>query len=134
LEHKHYATISPVRSYSSRIFSYFFDLFCTVIVSEVCLPQAGVPVSSRARPLFEDFPERALERLGTNLSSSPSLASHALKTSSWALAVSNLKLLSILIPQIAPQRHNIFSTNPAQLNRFTSLPSLPAPIRFSGRT
>jgi hypothetical protein len=83
-------------------------------------------------PFIQLFPGRALGRLGRNLPSSPSLTSHALKTSSWALAVSNLKLLSFLIPQNSPLRHIIFFPNPSPLNRFTSRASLEPPICVSG--
>jgi hypothetical protein len=91
----------------------------TVLALSLVFPTRPAPSSERNLPATGKRPGfywhtvlGALGRLGRNLSSSPSLASHSLKTSSWALAVSNLKLLSFLILQIVLQRHIILSPIP----------------------
>ena len=88
----------------------------TVLASSRVFPTRLAPSSERNLPATGKRPGfywhtvlGALGRLGRNLSSSPSLSSHALKTSSWALAVSNLKLLSFLILQNSLRRHIILS-------------------------
>ena len=130
----------PVRIWNTNTTPQFRLSVRTVLASSHVFRTRPAPSSERNLPATGKRPGfywytvlGALGRLGRNLSSSPSLSSHALKTSSWALAVSNLKLLSFLILQIVLQRHIIFSPNPAQLNRFTSCPSLEALICFSGR-
>ena len=102
MEHKHYAAISPVRPYSSRTFSRISDSTCTVIrVQSACHGQASRLLLAHRSRCTRTLREESLF--------APSLASHSLKTSSWALAVSNLKLLSFLILQNSPRRHIIFS-------------------------
>jgi hypothetical protein len=88
----------------------------TVLASSRVFPTRPAPSSERNLPATGKRPGfywhtvlGALGRLGRNLSSSPPLASHALKTPSWALAVSNLKLLSFLILQNPPRCHIILS-------------------------
>ena len=106
----------PVRIWNTNTTPQFRLSVRTVLASSRVFPTRLAPSSERNllatgnRPGFYWHTVLgALGRLGRNLSSSPSLSSHALKTSSWALAVSNLKLLSFLILQNSPRRHIILS-------------------------